>query len=53
MFYDIIKTVDETIQDEEIRQESKEVLKKINNELVDVLNFKKVGKPHTGHQEEE
>ncbi|RPG61689.1 MAG: hypothetical protein CBD98_003300 [Flavobacteriaceae bacterium TMED238] len=53
LFYDIIKTVEETIKDDEIRKETKDVIKKINIELIDTLNIKKSRNNEEDHQEEE
>ena len=53
LFYDIIKTVEETIKDDEIRKETKEVITKINTELIETLNIKKSRNAGQDYQEEE
>ena len=53
LFYDIIKTVEETIKDDEIRKETKEVITKINTELIETLNIIKSRNAGQDYQEEE
>jgi hypothetical protein len=53
LFYDIIKTVEENIKDDEIRKETKDVIKKINTELIDTLNIEKSRNVEQYSQEEE
>ena len=53
LFTDIIKTVEETIKDDEIRKETKDVIKKINTELIDTVNINKSKGAERYYQEEE
>ena len=45
--------VEETIKDDEIRKETKDVIKKINTELIDTLNINKSRNSEQNYQEEE
>ena len=53
LFNDIIKTVEETIKDDEIKKETKDVIKKINTEFIDTLNINKSRNIKQNYQEEE
>ena len=53
LFSDIIKTLEETIKDDAIRKETKDVIKKINTELIDTLNINKSRNSEQDYQEEE
>ena len=53
LFNDIIKTVEETIKDDEIKKETKDVFKKINTEFIDTLNINKSRNIKQNYQEEE
>ena len=53
LFHDIIKTVEETIKDDEVRKETREVIKKINSEFLDTLNINKSSNTEQSYQEEE
>ena len=53
LFHDIIKTVEENIKDDEVRKETREVIKKINSEFLDTLNINKSSNTEQSYQEEE
>ena len=53
LFNDIIKTVEETIKDDAIKKETKDVIKKINTEFIDTLNINKSRNIKQKYQEEE